>query len=107
MHSSRTVFVLGQEYPNELAERLFDLGYVPLVRTKMQQALEVIRHEQCSAVVVDGDSPQLDILEFILNVRDVDGSLPIIVVGQPTDEHENRAVHKQQNTFVLKRSGKC
>lgn len=58
---------------------MLNAGYVPLVREHIEQALRTLRHEQIEAVLVDARNAGVDALEFVLNVRDVDRIVPILV----------------------------
>lgn len=105
MKSSSTVFVLADKSQNLLLEKLFDIGYVPIVREKMHKALDIIRHENFAAVLIDRDTADVDILEFILNVRDIKEDIPVIIIGDLFSQPQKyRAVLKQEHTFFVNKS---
>ena len=52
---------------------------MPLVRNRIDAALDTLRHERIEGVLVDGPNTDVDVLEFVLNIRDVDGHVPILV----------------------------
>lgn len=101
MSDSTTVLVLATNEQSHLVERLFDEGFVPLVRGNMFKAMEKLRHDRFAAVLIDRDDADADVLEFILNVRDVDEHVPIVVVGETSDELESQAVFNQPNIYSL------
>lgn len=101
MGSSATVLILGSEKRSDLIETLFNLGYVPLVRQQLHQALEKIRREDFSAVFLDYRKADTDALEFILNVRDIDDGVPVVVVGEAQNNHERKLLLCQKNIFLL------
>lgn len=101
MNNSSIVLVLGEEERSELMEMLFELGYLPLMRKDILNALDKIRHEKCAAVFLDQSHEDVDVLEFILNVRDIDSRIPVIVVGQLEDESHRRIIFRQEHLFLL------
>lgn len=80
------LLVLGSVTDRTLVDALFDLGFAPLVRDSMSSALSKLRSERFAAVLVDGDAIDVDVLEFVLNVRDINEHVPVVVVGRPFDE---------------------
>jgi DNA-binding NtrC family response regulator len=67
----------------------------------MQHSLEKIRHQKFTAIIVDQKFTKVDILEFVLNVRDIDKKVPIVVIGNGADEKIARKIAKQDHTTVL------
>jgi len=80
------LLVLGSVTDRTLVDALFDLGFSPLVRDSMSSALSKLRSERFAAVLVDGDAIDVDVLEFVLNVRDINEHVPVVVVGRSLDE---------------------
>lgn len=70
---------------------LLSAGRVPLVRAGMREAVDTLRHEQIEAILVDTTSAELDALEFVLNVRDINESVPILVVASDDARRDLRA----------------
>jgi hypothetical protein len=52
-------------------------------------------------VIVDRKLTHVDVLEFILNVRDINQEIPIVVIGQGSDERIDRKIIKQDRTVIL------
>jgi len=102
MSSSTTVLVLGAEQESTLIEMLFDMGVVPIVRKRMLPALDRIRHESFDAVFLDENRGDVDVLEFVLNVRDHDSEIPVVVVGGISNDREHRLVYSMQPVFLVK-----
>ena len=96
-----TILVLGFDEQDDLSNTLFEAGYVPIVRGNMMEALSKLKHEPFAAVLVDKNHSEEDTLEFILNIRDMDGQIPIIVFGTIDNEDENRVLSKQNNTCLV------
>ncbi len=82
------LLVLGSVTDRTFVDALFDLGFSPLVRDSMPSALSKLRSERFAAVLVDGDAADTDVLEFVLNVRDIDEHVPVVVVGLSDESGE-------------------
>jgi len=98
------LLVLGSSTDRKLVDALFDLGFAPLVRDSMSSALSKLRSERFAALLVDRDSADVDALEFVLNVRDIDEHVPVVVVGRAGDGDDEEALRAQPGTQVLDRS---
>ena len=98
---STAVLILGTEHNRDLMEVLFDCGSAPLVRKSIREVLDKLRHERFAAVIVDRNHADVDVLEFILNVRDFDEQTPVVVIGTSTDPQSDQAILSQRRTFLL------
>jgi CheY-like chemotaxis protein len=67
----------------------------------MEGVLHELRHVQTTAILVDRNQKEVDELELVLNVRDMDGNIPIILIGSTTDEHMDLVLSNQPATFVI------
>ena len=101
MDHTKAVLVLSTDNEGDLVETLFGLGLIPLVRQNMMQALHKIRHERFVAVFLDLDHSRADALEFVLNIRDIDRRIPVIVIGEPDNDCERQVLAKQPETFFV------
>lgn len=99
--NSQAVLVLGNHARRDLVEVLSGLGFASQVRGSMQHSLDKLRHEKFAAVLVDLEFTRADVLEFILNVRDIDKEVPVVVIGTVKDERIDRMIVKQAHTRVL------
>lgn len=98
---SQSVLVLGT-YKNEgLVDALLDIGLAPLVRENIQSVLDKVRHERFGAIVVDQRYADIDVLELILNVRDVDEQIPVVVIGKLNDEAVRKTLAGQRRTTII------
>lgn len=95
------VLVLGTRESKGLVEVLFDVGFTPIVRQRMQAVLEKLRPGLFAAIIVDRNHVDVDVLEFVLNVRDIDEQTPIVVIGQATDTQNDQALLSQRRIFLL------
>ena len=78
---SDSLLVLGSNRNKALSEKLFELGFTAIVRESMQKALEKLRTGMFCGIVVDAAHSDCDALEFVLNVRDLNGDIPVIIIG--------------------------
>ena len=98
---SQIVLVLGNIANRDLIEVLSGLGFASQVWGSMQHSLEKIRHQKFTAILVDQKFTHADVLEFILNVRDIDKKVPVVVIGNGVDENITQKIAKQDHTTIL------
>lgn len=95
------ILILGDHNHHALATVLAGLGFSPVVWSSALHSLEKLRTRRVSAVVIDRDVTHADVLEFILNVKDIDKAIPIIVVGDRKHDRTDPAIRQQnQVTYV-------
>jgi DNA-binding response OmpR family regulator len=82
-----------------LNDALSHAGFTPVVRRSMQEALDKIRHEEFVGIVVERDWVDVDVLEFVLNVRDYDAGTRILVVGRRGEARTDAALEAMDRTF--------
>ena len=100
MKNFSSVLVLTNDEQSELIETLFDLGYVPLIRKKMITILKDVHHKHVEVIFLDLQCIEIDALEFVLNVRDIDQHLPVVIVDGKKIEGEKQIL-SQQNIFLI------
>jgi len=98
---SQAVLVLGTYANKSLIDVLLGIGLVPLVRGDIESILDKLRHDQFGAVLVDGRYANTDVLELILNVRDVDEQIPVVVLGKLSDEAVRKTLAAQKQTTLV------
>ena len=102
--SSRTILVLGHHARQDLAEALRGIGVEPEVRGSVPGALERLRRGRLTAVLVDRRFIRADALEFVLNVRDIEALVPVIVIGTAHDKGIDQQILQQNYTAVVDES---
>ena len=98
---SQSVLVLGTYANKGLIDILLGIGLTPLVRENIQGVLDKLRHEQFGAIVVDQRYANPDVLELVLNVRDIDERIPVVVLGKLSDEAVRKTLASQRQTMVV------
>lgn len=100
MKNFSSVLVLTNDEQSELIETLFDLGYVPLIRKKMMTTLKDVHHKHVEVIFLDLQCIEIDPLEFVINVRDIDQCLPVVIVNGNKIEGEKQILD-QQGIFLI------
>ena len=75
------VVVVGSGGRAPLRDALLDAGLTPLEREGIQPVLGTLRHEPTAGIVVDATRGDVDVLELLLNVRDVSTDVALAVIG--------------------------
>jgi CheY-like chemotaxis protein len=101
---SSTILVLGHHARHDLAEMLHGIGIQSEVRGSVAGALERLRRGRLAAVLVDRRFTRADALEFVLNVRDIEETVPVIVIGAANDKGADQQIRRQEHTAVVDES---
>jgi len=96
---------LGSNSNRELEDLFFDLGLDWIVRETMPAALNALRHDSFAAVVLDRDHVEVDVLEFILNVRDIDKRTPVVVMSREPHGRDGEVLLARADTLLLNTCG--
>lgn len=98
--------LLAVESPgyNRLVRVLTALRYSVVTVEGLDRALAKIRHLTFAAAVVRGNI-DLDPLEFVLNAREVDATIPIVVVAEDPERNLVEALEKRPRVWVLEEPG--
>ena len=104
--NSQAVLVLGNHANRELVKTLSRVGFVPQVWGSMRHSLEKLVYQKFSAVIVDRKFTRADVLEFILNVRDINQQIPVVVIGSGSDKRIDKKIGRLGHTIILNGSGR-
>jgi FixJ family two-component response regulator len=104
--NSQAVLVLGNHANRDLVQTLSRIGFAPQVWGSMRHSLDKLLHQRFAAVIVDRKFTHADVLEFILNVRDINQEIPIIVIGSGKDEQMDQRIRRQNCTILNGTNGK-
>ncbi len=105
MINSRAVFVLSDQQNDPLISDLIVKGYFPIIYGDMQHGLRLLRHGKFLAVVILRDQNHVDSLEFALNLRDFNKTVPILLIGDPNPK-EDKIITKLSNTLTLRKNAR-
>jgi len=100
---STTILVLGTKASMGIVDALFELGFEPIIRSRTEGLLRKLRRERSEAVVVDAENCSDDLLEFLLNVRDIDQRTPVIVLGDASGAGVEDDLLTVRQAFILGR----
>lgn len=95
--------VIANKGENEAITKLFEHGFASITRTSTKEALSVIRHNRVTAIVIDLTFQRLDLLEFVLNVRDFDTSIPLLLFGNLPDTEASRIILRQSQVYYFEK----
>jgi DNA-binding NtrC family response regulator len=101
---SAAVLLMGSSDKTDIAEATMDLGFALVVRSTTLAALERLRHETFAAVLVEEDRVDFDVLEFVLNVRDVDEEIPVVVADRAADQWSQSTLRALGRTYIVNNS---
>ena len=79
---SFAILVVGSGENTRLVDLVFDVGFVAVCRTTLAGAIEALRHQRFGAVVFDASHTDIDPAEFVLNAREFDADVPVVVLGR-------------------------
>ena len=99
--NSQAVLILGNHANRDLVQTLSRFGFAPQVWGSMRHSLDKLVHQKFTAVIVDRKFTHADVLEFILNVRDIKQEIPVIVIGSGQNEELDKKIMKQNHTVIL------
>jgi FixJ family two-component response regulator len=99
--NSQAVLILGNHANRKLVQAISSTGFIPQVWGSMRHSLDKLRHQRFAAVIVDRMFTHADVLEFILNVRDIKQEIPVVVIGPGSDERIDRKIMRQNHTIIL------
>ena len=102
MNDFSAVLVLTNDEQSELVGTLCDLGYDPLIRKQMATALREVHHKQVAVLFLDLQCADIDALELVINVRDIDQDLPVVIVNGFIEG--KKEILKQPHIFVISKA---
>ena len=79
---SDAVLILSPREDEGLVDALFRNGLTAVVKQPSAELLARMRPGEYRALLVAGGGPDRDVLELVLNIRDYDAQVPIVVLGE-------------------------
>jgi DNA-binding NtrC family response regulator len=99
----RNVLVLGSERNKAFAQMLREIGIAPTFVRTLEGVVHALRHMKAAAVLVDRNQGGADDLELVLNVRDLDPEIPIILIGATRGDRADEILSSQQATYLIRK----
>ena len=102
---SQVVVMLGVTVHSEVADALLAVDYTPLERAGVERTVATLRRERVAGVLVNVERCRLDVLELLLNIRDVAPDLPVaLIAGRTSFEKSLPMMEDFPNTTLLSES---
>lgn len=89
----------GRDY-HGVVRTLSQWGFSTIVVDNQFKALDQIDHHDIAAAVVE-DQGSVDIVEFVLSVRDANDELPIIIIRSPKSQYIENIIGKKPDVFFV------
>lgn len=102
--TSQFILILGDHNHHDLETAIARLGFTTMLWSSALHSLEKLRSQPVQAVVIDRDVAHADVLEFILNVRDINAHIPIVVVAQHKQDATDEAMRQQSQVTYIQAS---
>ena len=96
------MLVIGKNRNTRLRRALRGRGFAPVGAPNMSSALRKVREGNVAAVLVSHQRPGMDVLEFVLNARDIAPSIPILVGVGTGDTSVDEAIVAVGRAVLLK-----
>ena len=96
-----SVLVVGSPANSTLDDIVFEAGLTPVFRETILTAIAALRKTRFLAVVVDDATADVDVLELILNIRDMDPRIRIFVL--PGKNHKLGRLEMRRHVSVVNR----
>ncbi len=101
---ARSVLVLGSETNRALSQTLGKVNLEPKFVRTLPGVVHALRRMQASAVLIDRGQEGVDALELVLNIRDLDGAIPIILIGSRGEGRTDAILAAQPGTFLIRKA---
>lgn len=73
------ILIIGDNEQSDIVKVVQRQKLVPLIRRSILATLEVLKHFDIEAIIIDNDYKGLDILELMLNIREINYDTPFII----------------------------
>ena len=103
---SYSVLVVGSVSNARLVDAIFAMGLVPVVRDRLATVVSALRGQCFEAVVVDSAHSADDPLELVLNLREFDTDVPVVVLMGLDRMQEGLILASLHGTVVVRSSSK-
>jgi two-component SAPR family response regulator len=80
------ILIISDDENSEIIKTLNRRKMVTVIRRTILTAMDFLRYNDVSAIIIDKKHRDVDILEFSLNIRDINKLTPIFIINEPFDE---------------------
>ena len=98
---SENILLLGSESRQVLMEELRHAGFDPTVCNRHPDAIQAFGTEDVVGIMVDAKTTDVDVLEFVLDVRDIDLHVPVAVLVSGLPKKDRAILGRVPNTFLM------
>jgi PleD family two-component response regulator len=99
------ILLFETENDQRLKEELIHAGIFPHSCESIVDALQILRQGSVSWILLDSRDDEVDVLEVVLNVRDIDDEVCIAVMGPREDPvRSDRVLENDPNIYFINRS---
>ena len=96
------ILIIGVTIHHDLTKIIYKLEFLSSLTNTLEKAIEKIRHEKYAAIIIDRRyNVPVDILEFILNIRDFNDSIPVFIIGKLNNREEDRVLFDQNEIYII------
>ncbi len=99
--NSVNLIVLAGKNKDQIIKEMLNSGYLPVSMDSLSKILNEARHNNYAAVLVDQEQSSLDPLELILNLREIDEKLPVLIFGQNSKEDYDRRLLNRTRVYPI------
>ncbi len=99
-----SVLVISMTTRGVVARAAVKCGYAVTTVRDVPESVDCLRKRKYRAVLVDLDASDLDPLELVLNVRDFDAAVPIVVMASLWDAANITSLGTQPRTMLVAKS---
>jgi PleD family two-component response regulator len=100
-HKSKYILIISNTRHDPLKEKIFERGYIPILKADWQAALASLHHNTFHTIIIDRKKSKYDTLELILNVRDFDSEVRILVFGMSGNIKVNQVIEDLPNVELI------
>ena len=93
-HSFKKVMLIGADHDQIVEKRLQAKGWEVVRASNHEVALDIARHQLFDAAVLISRGSLLNVTETVLNLRDLNQSMELIILVERRTKNSNRFLHQ-------------
>jgi hypothetical protein len=76
------ILVISDDENSTINKQINKKNVLPIIRRSIMSAMEVLKHHNIVAIIIDKEHQNVDTIELILNARDIVSKIPIFVPNE-------------------------